>query len=86
MVALFNAISKRQNESDEKTASGAGKSATVKGASKHAFLDMLKTGIKPGATATGAGEGGAGKRGGGGAKGGTAGAGAGWDKDEGGQV
>lgn len=84
VVALFNAISKRQNEGDGKNASGAGKSATVKGASKHAFLDMLKTGVKPGAAAAGAGERTGGSRGGGGAKGGAADAGAGWDKDEGG--
>ncbi|CAM9253975.1 unnamed protein product [Laminaria digitata] len=85
VVALFNAISKRQNEGDKKNASGAVKSATVKGASRHAFLDMLKTGVKPGAAGAGEGEGGDGKRGGGGARGGAAGAGAGWDKDEGGQ-
>lgn len=53
VVALFNAISKRQNQADGANASagnsvgGAAKAAAVKGASRHAFLDMLKTGVKP---------------------------------------
>lgn len=85
VVALFNAISKRQNQGGA-SAGGAGggssgnnvaataKATVVKGASRHAFLDMLKTGVKPtgGAAeaAAGAGVGSGGKRGGGSAGGG----------------
>ncbi|CAM9296900.1 unnamed protein product [Ectocarpus sp. 4 AP-2014] len=85
VVALFNAISKRQNQGGA-TAGGVGggssgnnvavtaKATVVKGASRHAFLDMLKTGVKPtgGAAeaAAGAGVGSGGKRGGGSAGGG----------------
>ncbi|CAB1119531.1 unnamed protein product [Ectocarpus sp. CCAP 1310/34] len=85
VVALFNAISKRQNEGGA-SAGGAGggssgnnvaataKATVVKGASRHAFLNMLKTGVKPtgGAAeaAAGAGVGSGGKRGGGSAGGG----------------
>lgn len=85
MVALFNAISKRQNQGDgedagSKSVAGTAKTAAVKGASRHAFLGMLKSGVKP------ASRGGAGvdaKRAGGEAA--TA-AGAGWDKDGDGEV
>lgn len=64
VVALFNAISKRQKEehlagegSDK--VQGTAKAAAIKGASRHAFLDMLKTGVTPV-------EGGTGNAGGGG--------------------
>ncbi|CAN0008811.1 unnamed protein product [Pylaiella littoralis] len=68
VVALFNAISKRQNQGDGSGGGGGGsgsgnnvartaKATAVKGASRHAFLDMLKTGVKPvgGAAAVAAG-------------------------------
>ncbi|CAN0000515.1 unnamed protein product [Ectocarpus sp. 6 AP-2014] len=85
VVALFNAISKRQNQggasaggagggSSGNSVAAAAKATVVKGASRHAFLDMLKTGVKPtgGAAeaADGAGVGSGGKRGGGSAGGG----------------
>lgn len=67
VVALFNAISKRQNQADGSGGGGGGgtvskvagtaKAAAVKGASRHAFLDMLKTGVKPTAEAGAAGGG-----------------------------
>lgn len=55
VVALFNAISKRQNQGDGGgtgggtggAAAGTSKASAAKGASRHAFLDMLKTGVKP---------------------------------------
>ncbi|CAM9952465.1 unnamed protein product, partial [Ectocarpus sp. 8 AP-2014] len=85
VVALFNAISKRQNQGGA-SAGGAGggssgnnvaataKATVVKGASRHAFLDMLKTGVKPtggaAGAAAGSGVGSGGKREGGSAGGG----------------
>lgn len=79
VVALFNAISKRQTQNTaEGTASTGSKSAaagTAKSASRHAFLDMLKTGVKPAA-------GGAKLGGASGSKDG----GAGWNKADSGEV
>lgn len=55
-MALFNAISKRQREAaagadgDGERSTGSGvakKGGVVRAASKHAFLDMLKSGVKP---------------------------------------
>lgn len=84
MVALFNAISKRQNQADggggtggtgSSNLAGTAKAAAVKGASRHAFLDMLKTGVKPtegaAAAAAEAGAAGGGKRGRDGGRGGA---------------
>ncbi|CAM9151511.1 unnamed protein product [Ectocarpus fasciculatus] len=97
VVALFNAISKRQNQGGASSGGGSSngnnvaataKATAVKGASRHAFLDMLKTGVKPtgGAAdaAAGGGVGSGGKRGGGSAGGGGGAAGAdGGDEDGG---
>ena len=64
VVALFNAISKRQNQGQGGDGVGSGgKSAAgaAKAASRNAFLNMLKTGVKP-ESATGAVGKGPGKR------------------------
>lgn len=82
VVALFNAISKRQTENapggSASAGTGSSGAGTAKSASRHAFLDMLKTGVKP---AAGPAEpGGKGSTGAGFARG------TGWNKDEGGEV
>lgn len=61
VVALFNAINKRQHQTSSvdgddgngNSVAGTAKAATVKSASRNAFLNMLKTGVKP-ENATGA--------------------------------
>ena len=77
VVALFNAISKRQNQGDGSAGAGAGavagtaRASAAKGASRHAFLDMLKTGVKPNGEAGAAAGAAGGKRAGGSAQGGA---------------
>lgn len=83
-MALFNAISKRQKQGvTEDDGSGktrrTAKAAAVKGASRHVFLDMLKSGVKPAAGSLTAGV--TGGVGGGGGAGAVGRGGAAWNKD-----